>query len=262
MSVWRSVARVAIGHGASFAAMTRSRRAFTLVELLVVIGIIALLVAILLPSLNAARASANQVKCLSNLRQLALGLHSYALIGQQAYPDAAMMGAESWIVTLSRTRYLEQVEEVYRCPSDPSTTDFGFGPGQRPSSYAINAYFTSNHPPYGGLKFSQVQDSTNQIILAELHPDRGGRDHIMPMFWGNNGPVQPGTMAMMANMARNNGEVDADGNPASVDRFRHEGEANYVFADGHAAAHRIEETWRQSDDGTRLVDWYDPKFRD
>jgi len=66
----------------------RSRTAFTLVELLVVIGIIALLISIILPALSKARESANTVKCASNLRCVGQGLTMYIATWKQTLPVA------------------------------------------------------------------------------------------------------------------------------------------------------------------------------
>jgi prepilin-type N-terminal cleavage/methylation domain-containing protein/prepilin-type processing-associated H-X9-DG protein len=65
---------------------TLSRKGFTLVELLVVIGIIALLISILLPSLNRARETANRVKCGSNMRQIGQAILLYANENKGNYP--------------------------------------------------------------------------------------------------------------------------------------------------------------------------------
>src|SRR5580765_3544415 len=77
-------------------ATTLSRRAFTLVELLVVVGMIALLIGFLLPALTRARKSALRTTCLSNMRQVFMSFHIYANENQGHVPVGYRSGRKQW----------------------------------------------------------------------------------------------------------------------------------------------------------------------
>src|SRR5687767_14562213 len=86
--------------------ITRRKRGspcgFSLVELLVVIGIIALLISILLPSLCASKERANRVKCASNLRQIGMGFRLYANDNKGQFPRTVMNAAAGKLVAFTR----------------------------------------------------------------------------------------------------------------------------------------------------------------
>ena len=79
------------------------RRGFTLVELLVVIGIIALLISILLPSLNRAREMSSRIKCANNLRQIGQSLMLYAGENKGTYPRTYYMPFNTYAIPMTDT---------------------------------------------------------------------------------------------------------------------------------------------------------------
>lgn len=88
------------------------RHGFTLVELLVVIGVIAILISILLPALNRARAQARMVGCLSNMRQIGTGMALYLADSQGMLPRGRWDSAPD--KALHGTRWLVRLASYYR----------------------------------------------------------------------------------------------------------------------------------------------------
>ena len=165
---------------------------FTLVELLVVVGIIALLISILIPVLGRARDQANKTACMSNLRQVMLAFMQYANANKDMCPFGARSDnpgnvdiAEDWIHyrqginnqglwSSAITPYLggpgEGLRAILRCPSD--NVDNRSNMGQYPYSYTMNMYYEprpgffppEGHPP---VRLSTTRRASEKILLAE-----------------------------------------------------------------------------------------------
>jgi prepilin-type N-terminal cleavage/methylation domain-containing protein/prepilin-type processing-associated H-X9-DG protein len=181
----------------AFPSGVRTRRGFTLVELLVVIGIVAVMVSILLPSLGRAREAANQTKCLSNLRQLGMAFVMYTNENKGKFPYAARYDiprAEDFI-WWQETPYLGRkmlffrqsaiahylshgslLKDYFLCPSDDvqQRPAHDSGGGCYRYSYTMN-YFLEDSPydPVNGYKApraSTIRNGADKILLVEEDP--------------------------------------------------------------------------------------------
>ena len=111
------------------------KRVFTLMELLVTIGILALLAGILLPAMNNAREAARRTSCISNLRQLGTALELYGAASGYRLPVCAGSfdpGAGPSIQSVL-SQYVANNKGVWQCPSDPRKDRAG-------GSYDWNVY--------------------------------------------------------------------------------------------------------------------------
>jgi prepilin-type N-terminal cleavage/methylation domain-containing protein/prepilin-type processing-associated H-X9-DG protein len=133
-------------------------RGFTLVELLVVIGIIALLISILLPTLARARESANRTKCLANLRSIGQALAMYEQTNQGKLPNQNPKGTalDYDAVNLTLIEFYKDALEsaaVFYCPSDrdDSPSDIVTADPTLPNSARVSYDFYSIYwmPEYG-----------------------------------------------------------------------------------------------------------------
>jgi prepilin-type N-terminal cleavage/methylation domain-containing protein/prepilin-type processing-associated H-X9-DG protein len=143
--------------------MRHDRRAMTLVELLVVISIIGVLVALLLPAVQAARATARAASCKNNLRQIGLAILQFCDCHQGEFPEWHHAGdGKSWIYTVAG--HLEQVDEIRLCPDDFLLIERRY---MKSTSYVINDYLAVDDVPGAVRDIDKLQATSKTIMIFE-----------------------------------------------------------------------------------------------
>jgi prepilin-type N-terminal cleavage/methylation domain-containing protein/prepilin-type processing-associated H-X9-DG protein len=212
------------------------KQGFTIVELLVVIGIVALLISLLLPALARSRMSARKLECASHLRELGRGFVLYSNDNRGYIPRDHSTWRDdrrpNWLILLGPyvgdsaawqaardddelALNLMRQGRLFNCAEHPLN-------GQVPGTYVVNAFKIESDPvwdPDGPVRLSRVRNASDVVLLAEA-ADRFGESSpgqnwiFRPDF---HDAYRPG------HLPRGSGQRLSDD--------RHEGRANLLFFD-------------------------------
>jgi len=235
---------------------------FTLIELLVVIAIIAILAAILFPVFAQAREKARQTSCLSNEKQLGLGILSYVQDFDETFPLAVSTNwSNGWAIT---TQPYIKSYGVFRCPDDgkldlkASITPWGgvgisYGANMDNNGYAYGKFKATG--PFGmgtasspagfwffpSLTLADVKQPASGILLAERHNtdsrNVGGYGDATNFSSGFTeagwvGNIDGTTPYLIPNGTRATAKYP--NGPNGAVSAHHSDLANFLFCDGHA----------------------------
>ncbi len=151
------------------------RKGFTLIELLVVIAIIAILAAILFPVFARAREKARQTSCLSNVKQMSLGMLMYVQDYDEKFPYYAQGSytVDPWVFWPHQLQPYIKNWQVYRCPSSPygaEMTYHGTYYPQRPCYGVTNELWRTAT----GFQLARVERPAEKFMLFDSnHPALG-----------------------------------------------------------------------------------------
>ena len=146
----------------------------TLVELLVVVAIIGMLVALMLPAIQAARATARAANCKNNLRQLGIAAQQFCELHKGKFPEwshgddkRAPRDRRSWIYTLAP--HVEDSDEIRLCPDDFLLPERRIKKG---TSYVINDYLAADEATGAVRSIDKLQATSRTLIFFEAFDKR------------------------------------------------------------------------------------------